>query len=514
MNRGGNWWFKISTVLLVLSFVDSSLTHMNLGWGELTLKRNWCYDWLFFYSYFWTSASALGVIYAAITLVISWSLFSGGGCFALLALYLLDLKVHTLDSFWCLPTANNYFIINSLLTNRLNYVHPPLFFISILLLAWGVLCTGQFHSSALRGYFGRISVRDYFWWEKEFTFVLTPLITLGGWWAYQEGNWGGWWNWDPSETFAFLLTLRILFLWHNYTPFISTNERFLSGLNNSLILLCIFLFIQINFAIVSHNFGLRFLSFFSTSVSLSFWVLLFLCVYFSISRVQILLFYTRRLGGVLKKNLTFLMYILWVLYSTYSFAPIFTYFSWNAGGVVIASATPHIDSLNVFCITIFTFFFARFSKGLAYSNWLLFGWVSYLSQLSLLLGSVGSRPWFFYVHMLVAGGFWWCAVSNLDEHWFITALNTLALPASWDLLSNFADTFSRWDLRCFEVPQYHNSPIMGTSQFFFLWEHFNLISSGFSVQGVSWQVLGSDVLILALLPSLIWVIFGLLLKRW
>jgi cytochrome c biogenesis factor len=28
-----------------------------------------------------------------------------------------------------------------------------------------------------------------------FLSILLLGLILGGWWAYQEGSWGGWWNW-------------------------------------------------------------------------------------------------------------------------------------------------------------------------------------------------------------------------------------------------------------------------------------------------------------------------------
>ena len=30
---------------------------------------------------------------------------------------------------------------------------------------------------------------------------------MGGLWAYQEGSWGGWWDWDISEVFGLFIYL-------------------------------------------------------------------------------------------------------------------------------------------------------------------------------------------------------------------------------------------------------------------------------------------------------------------
>lgn len=54
-------------------------------------------------------------------------------------------------------------------------------------------------------------------------YVLFVTLFLGGWWAFQEFNWGGWWNWDGIETPIFITTIFITyiilhkFLWNNNT---------------------------------------------------------------------------------------------------------------------------------------------------------------------------------------------------------------------------------------------------------------------------------------------------------
>lgn len=46
-----------------------------------------------------------------------------------------------------------------------------------------------------------------------FIFFSTSIF-LGGWWAAQELNWGGWWSWDFVEFLALLLQLKILIQLH------------------------------------------------------------------------------------------------------------------------------------------------------------------------------------------------------------------------------------------------------------------------------------------------------------
>lgn len=73
----------------------------------------------------------------------------------------------------------------------------------------------------------------------------------------QEGSWGGWWNWDPSETFGL-----VLMMWYVWNTHVRTMHKLI---HNSLLQLkmqiiifaLIYLFIQLNFDLVSHNFGTR-----------------------------------------------------------------------------------------------------------------------------------------------------------------------------------------------------------------------------------------------------------------
>lgn len=44
-------------------------------------------------------------------------------------------------------------------------------------------------------------------------YSLVGLI-LGSWWAYQEINWGGWWNWDPIELISLLFFILSFYLIH------------------------------------------------------------------------------------------------------------------------------------------------------------------------------------------------------------------------------------------------------------------------------------------------------------
>jgi cytochrome c biogenesis factor len=87
-------------------------------------------------------------------------------------------------------------------------------------------------------------------------FIIFTLM-MGSWWAYQEGSWGGWWNWDPSEVFGLYIMIALVHKLHNqliglcYTLYSSLVAI---SLVSSLAYYC---FMQVNFSLISHNFGFR-----------------------------------------------------------------------------------------------------------------------------------------------------------------------------------------------------------------------------------------------------------------
>jgi cytochrome c biogenesis factor len=89
---------------------------------------------------------------------------------------------------------------------------------------------------------------------------------LGSWWALQEGTWGGWWNWDSSETFGLFFFLLPFFFYHNKS-YLNFHQKNLNIFKKSTTLLLFsYFFIQLNFDLVSHNFGIKFFQFFSNNL--------------------------------------------------------------------------------------------------------------------------------------------------------------------------------------------------------------------------------------------------------
>ncbi len=86
---------------------------------------------------------------------------------------------------------------------------------------------------------------------KKNLYLIIIAISLGAWWAFQELNWGTWWNWDLVEIINLYYIILILIL--NHKNFIWFIKKF----KNNLIYVNIFIFIltvRYNLIQSIHNF--------------------------------------------------------------------------------------------------------------------------------------------------------------------------------------------------------------------------------------------------------------------
>ena len=140
--------------------------------------------------------------------------------------------------------------VNTLLTNSINKYHPFIFYTTILGLTYS-------YQVGVRSRTNYLIHNTYGYNPNNFLVLLISTLALGGWWALQEGSWGGWWNWDPSEVFGLVLLGAYLLGVHN------RSVNWLSWSVSNTIKSCVYvfvllyLFIQLNFDLVSHNFGTR-----------------------------------------------------------------------------------------------------------------------------------------------------------------------------------------------------------------------------------------------------------------
>lgn len=163
--------------------------------------------------------------------------------------------------------------VNLLLLNSLNKYHPFILYLSLFsAVAFLSMLTLNFFRS--EQFLNASWFREKGVWPTKIIIVNFIALFFGSWWALQEGTWGGWWNWDPSELFGLVPSFVLLRLIHSRdtlsTRWLSTFLYFLS----ILITFLTYLVLQLNFELISHNFGPKFFFFFNSNL-FSFILLIF-----------------------------------------------------------------------------------------------------------------------------------------------------------------------------------------------------------------------------------------------
>ena len=104
------------------------------------------------------------------------------------------------------PTQADFVIqngngLNPLLQNITMAIHPPTLYLGYV----GFSVPFAFAFSALVNKdIGALWIRSIRRWTLVSWLFLSVGIILGGWWAYQELGWGGYWAWDPVENASFM----------------------------------------------------------------------------------------------------------------------------------------------------------------------------------------------------------------------------------------------------------------------------------------------------------------------
>ena len=248
--------------VLILSLPGTTLQSTNL---PDMLSRTIIDDsYLNLYYFYWTNFWYLPLFFSAILLTVGLVVCVGNIHLTLKAPTLLLLSVgvvevidytgtNTLLHGWVSESLD----FNTLLTNNINKYHPFLLYCGLALLV--SLSVEQLYSSL--SYKSRfrptMTASRPLSINYTATLILTTTLYLGSWWAVQEGSWGGWWNWDPSEVFGLLAMGFFVRRWHLLTnpaltePVLTYTKVFIR------VIVILYLFIQINFDLVSHNFGTK-----------------------------------------------------------------------------------------------------------------------------------------------------------------------------------------------------------------------------------------------------------------
>ena len=348
----------------------------------------------------------------------------------LFTLYLTEfIDYHPLNQSWSVTDAT-LSGVNILLTNALNRYHPFVFYTSAALLLITLLCfiNAAYSDRSLRA--APQSPSPAFRLGKSAVINIVALW-MGSWWALQEGTWGGWWNWDSSETFGLMVLLAVLYLWHARVlpraPFVSVTTTLIFVAS----IILSYFFIQLNFDLVSHNFGSKFFFFFNNNLfflEVSTVLLLLIGVWssraltllhqFRMYRVH--LFCSQVVVSPLLRQAPFWVPLLWVIIS---YKPLLNYFVWNFLALNLFNFEISLQAVNLTAL-------------IALTVWLPS--TAFLSKSLLVAYSIKTVNWFWALGILLL------ARSTLHSFhillvWFtLTNLAVAELSlASWLVESNY-----------------------------------------------------------------------------
>lgn len=257
-------------------------------------------------------------------------------CYILYNVEIVDFIIINLNSEL---TDLNITSVNQLLTNNLNKYHPFIFYLSVFLTFNSILILIRNLYTNLT-FISNGTTKNFLQTIKYILLLNLTALFLGSWWALQEGTWGGWWNWDPSEVLGLLFTFVSLLHIHSMVSPSLICLNIYRLLFTVLFTVFSYVFIQLNFDLVSHNFGSKFFFFFNNNlffievitVLFIYTFTKFNLILVTISNYNSLLLSTNWLKN---KNLynhwiwIFLIYFLMLLVIFNSFIPLINYFIWT-----------------------------------------------------------------------------------------------------------------------------------------------------------------------------------------
>lgn len=217
--------------------------------------------------------------------------------------------------------------VNTSLINGVVLIHPILIYLTYFLLIVNFMF--------LKNNFYKVNFVIFIFKKNILIIALCSFLALflGGWWAQQELNWGGWWNWDFVELIALIFFIITLYILHN-NFFKIYNNFFI--INNVIYfyLICFFLFVRIDVLNSIHSFN----SFSILNNFNNYLIFLFIFIIFLINSISINFFkkfkFFKNLVFILSlffklTNYIFIMYFLLnifvVIYLNYQFIDITKY---------------------------------------------------------------------------------------------------------------------------------------------------------------------------------------------
>ena len=318
--------------------------------------------------------------------------------------------------------------INNLLTNSINKYHPfLLYWGGLFLLLVSIYWLYKIFWTYYLFYLNKVALTVSLKYIQHFI-ILFFTLGLGGWWALQEGSWGGWWNWDASEVFGLILLLIILSNIHisNYKSQVTIWFWLVNFF--VFVILMLYYFIQFNFNLVSHNFDLQSNNIISTfNQYLLFFLILSLIIFFYfILNLWVLTSWTflcntltfKDIIIITAKRAWFLLLSLILLYEViYSLLPLWNDFLWKLLMINISNQVILFQMYNIqLCIFIFTFIW---SFSYLYYTILFINYFSYFNYLIIFTYTL--RVHIIYLHQFILLFIWLSLLSYtyLYYYWLL-----------------------------------------------------------------------------------------------
>lgn len=269
MNFEKNFISNLTSVILLFGLTFHIVTHLS----QINVVDQNAYP-LFWLSMLWTTSyTTLPLVFIATVVFIARIGCGGGGLYLglppIICVSLIYNEINPLNltyEGWLLRSSFETW--NAFLTNQLNNLHPPLFYV-LLGFIWATCLVHMCYEHTRRNFVG-VYIGP--------TSVL--FLLLGSWWAFQEGTWGGWWVWDASEVLAALISYSLLTAFH-LEYFFKTSQHL--ALTRARIVECscltiLFFTLQFSFSLSLHSFGIQFLHFFAQNVLFTLLVVNLLCL--------------------------------------------------------------------------------------------------------------------------------------------------------------------------------------------------------------------------------------------
>jgi hypothetical protein len=352
-------WFISQSLLLALLFLFINFENLTLNWHDVysrVLVNDFYWN---LYYFLWTSFwyipwFILGLVLFQKSLYIKWQHI----IFSSLITIVFLITTYDIHMYWLLNTStyditlkSNHF--NNLLLNSINKYHPGLLYWSSLLIV-----TYWFSFNFFYQRFHFILFQHEFIFHRKFlwtSFLMCFTLLLGGWWALQEGSWGGWWNWDPSEVFGLIILIFYIVYNHKILHKQKVTWSHYTNIIYVLLLMQLYFFTQLNFDLVSHNFGTKIDNFIDNSnlyvlvITSGAVFIIYFCKLFIQISVRTTLYCSMQVNKTLNYSYVWLFYLLCLISIeiNYSLVPLFNDFLWKLWNLNISNLVIMFEKYNL-----------------------------------------------------------------------------------------------------------------------------------------------------------------------